>query len=264
MTVADGVSDSILSHVQYLMGLECLLAFNLGGGTGLAIKHNHRESTDIDLFSSGIVGTKAMLEIAETIQNNLNPGFIRVLNESKENLCFVRTVLPPDETKVEIIQNLKNISPSESVQGVRLIHDDDIGALKLLSAAGRGVQKDFYDLHLLTEIKPLSHYYDHLIDYFEKNRNAPANIFDSIGAFGSGTGFDLTKDLSPLCDFNRAGDKKNPSNRVRFTDKSPINIPWPVLRNKWTAKVIQLAEERGIRFKETPVSRRSGFPRKNL
>ena len=80
-----------------------------------------------------------MLRVAETIQNNLSPGFIRVLNESKDNLCFIRTVLPPDETKVEIIQNLKNISPSESVQGVRLIHDDDIGALKLLSAAGRGV-----------------------------------------------------------------------------------------------------------------------------
>ena len=141
-----------------------------------------------------------------------------------------------------------------------MIQDDDIGALKLLSAAGRGVQKDFYDLHLLTEMKPLSHYLDHLFTYYTKNLNLPANIFDNIGAMGSKIGFDLTKDLSPLCNFNHAGDKRNSSNRVIFTEKSPINIPWPVLRDSWKAKVEQMSKERGIAFKETPKIKKPKFP----
>ena len=125
------------------MELECLSGFNLGGGTSLAIKYNHRVSTDIDLFSPDVVGAKSMLLIAETIKGSLNPAFINVLNESQDNLCFIRSILPPDETKVEIIQNLKNIFPYESMQGIRLIHDDDIGALKLLSAAGRAFKRTF-------------------------------------------------------------------------------------------------------------------------
>lgn len=141
-----------------------------------------------------------------------------------------------------------------------MIQDDDIGALKSLSAAGRSVQKDFYDLHLLTEMKPLPHYYEHLISFYTKNKNAPANIFDNIESMGSRVSFDLIKDLSPLCNFNHAGDKKNSSNRIIFTENSPINIPWPVLRDTWKAKVTQLANEKGIRFKETPKLKKSKFP----
>ena len=260
MAVPNGVSNSLLAHIQSLMELDCLSRFNLGGGTSLAIKYNHRVSTDIDLFSPGVVGTEFMVNIAKTIEDKLKPDYIKVLNESHDNLCFLRGILQPDETKVEIIQNLKNIFPHQSSRGIRLIQDDDIGALKLLSAAGRGVQKDFYDLHLLTEMKPLSHYLDHLFKYYTKNKNSPANIFDNIGAMGSKVGFDLTKDLSPLCNFNNAGDKKNSSNRVVLTENSPINIPWPVLRDKWKTKVIQLAEEMKIPFKETPRIKKPKFP----
>ena len=111
MTVHNGVSETLLVHIQSLMALDCLSEFNLGGGTSLAIKYNHRVSTDIDLFSPGVVGIKCMLIIAEEIKRNLKPDYIKVLNESHYNLCFLRAILPPDETKVEIIQNLKNIFP---------------------------------------------------------------------------------------------------------------------------------------------------------
>ncbi len=46
----------------------------------------------------------------------------------------------------------KNAIPPEITdEGIRLISDLDIGSLKLLAAANRGEQKDFYDLFLLTE-----------------------------------------------------------------------------------------------------------------
>src|SRR5690606_15644158 len=116
----------------------------------------------------------------------------------------------------------KNLLPPTLVDNLRLIQDDDVGALKLLAAASRGTQKDFYDLYLLTELQPLSHYYDHLMDYFEKHKEAPSNIFDNIGSTGEKPGSNLSKDLSPLCDFNNSGNKQNPSNRIVLTENSPI------------------------------------------
>lgn len=261
MDIAIGVSSSLLSNILSLMTLSTLSNFHLGGGTSLAIKYNHRVSTDIDLFSKDVVGVQKMLEIAKEIQETLKPEYLTVLNKNQENLSFIRTILNPNETKVEIIQNLKNIAPFEIINGIRLINEDDIGALKLLAAAGRGVQKDFYDLFFLTEIKPLSHYYDHLLKYYKLNKSSPTNIFDDLGAMGSGIGINLSNDLTPLCNFNQAGDKKNPSNRILFTKDSPINITWPVLRDMWKTKVVQLAKERDLKFKETPNQRKPKFPR---
>lgn len=258
--IENGVSERLHNAIRQFMALPQLKDFHLGGGTNLAIKYNHRESIDIDLFSQNVLGKDKMNEIHGQIQETFEDVIIQKNNASTNYLYFLEATLPKEKIKVQIIQNLKNISQPETIRGLQLIHDDDIGALKLLSAAGRGVQKDFYDLYLLTEIKPLSHYYDHLLSYYEKNRNAPPNIFDNIGAMGVLPSFDLSKDLSPLCDFNHAGDKKNPSNRVVFTDNSPIDIPWPVLRDKWKAKVIQLAKERGLRFQETPTRRKPKFP----
>ena len=260
MFVDIGVSDNLYANIQDLMNLATLSNFYLGGGTGLAVKYNHRVSTDIDLFSQGVVGIKKMHEIAQEIQEKFKPEFIKVLNNRQDNLCFIRTIIGSENTKVEIIQNLKFIAEPKITKGIRLINDDDIGALKLLSAAGRGVQKDFYDLHLLTEMKPLPYYYDHLLKYYKFNEGAPTNIFDNFDSMMSGIGTDLLTDLSPLCNFNNAGDKKNSSNRIVFTKNSSINIVWPLLRNKWKAKVCQLAKERNIRFIETPTQRKPKFP----
>lgn len=260
MSIENGVSNELLACIHELMNQDSLRDFSLGGGTSLAIKYNHRVSTDIDLFSKGVLGLEIMLEIEKEIEEKFQPAYLKVLNKNQSNLCFIRSIIGKEETKVEIIQNLKNIGDPELINEIRLINDDDIGALKLLSAAGRGVQKDFYDLYLLTELKPLSHYYDHLLKYYELNKNTPSNIFDNLGSMGTGIGFDLKEDLSALCNFNNAGDKKNPSNRIEFTKGSTIKIAWPELRNLWKAKVSQLAKERNLKFVETPTQRKSKFP----
>ena len=125
-----------------------------------------------------------MRKIEHAVRDMFNPDYFSLLNLEHENLCFARTILPQSGIKVEVIQNLKNLLPPEIIKGLRLIHDDDIGALKLLAAASRGSQKDFYDLFLLTELKPFGHYYDHLMAYFEKHRDSPSNIFDNPGSMG--------------------------------------------------------------------------------
>ena len=48
--VSEGVSEVLFKSIQELTSLNELGDFSLGGGTNLAIKYNHRESTDIDLF----------------------------------------------------------------------------------------------------------------------------------------------------------------------------------------------------------------------
>jgi hypothetical protein len=40
----------------------------LGGGTNLAIRYDHRESIDIDLFFSGIIGKSGYIKIENEIQ----------------------------------------------------------------------------------------------------------------------------------------------------------------------------------------------------
>lgn len=161
---------------------------------------------------------------------------------------------------MEIIQNLKNLLQPETIKGLRLIHDDDIGALKLLAAASRGSQKDFYDLFLLTELKPFGHYYDHLMAYSEKHKDSPSNIFDNPGSMGEKPGVNLTKDLSSLCDFNHSGDKRNLGNRIVLTEKSPIELKWPDLRNVWKSRVKAFAGQRGLKFQEIPTRRKPKLP----
>lgn len=254
--VSEGVSEVLFNSIKELTSLNELVDFSLGGGTNLAIKYNHRISTDIDLFSQGIVGTESMRRIEQSLKEMFNPEYFSLLNLEYENLCFARTILPQSGIKVEIIQNLKNLLQPETIKGLRLIHDDDIGALKLLAAASRGSQKDFYDLFLLTELKPFGHYYDHLLAYFEKHNDSQSNIFDNPGSMGEKPGVNLSKDLSSLCDFNHSGDKRNPSNRIILTENSPIKLKWPDLRNVWKSRVQDFADQRGLKFQEIPIRRK--------
>lgn len=258
--VAEGVSEILFNSIQELSSLKELIDFNLGGGTNLAIKYNHRQSIDIDLFSQGIVGIESMMKIEHVVKGMFNPDYFSLLNREHENLCFARTILPQSGIKVEVIQNLKNLLPPQIIKGLRLIHDDDIGALKLLAATNRGSQKDFYDLFLLTELKPIGHYYDHLMAYFESHRDSPSNIFDSLGSKGEKPGVNLSKDLSGLCDFNHSGDKRTLGNRIVLTENSPIKLKWPDLRNVWKSRVKGFAAQRGLKFHEIPTRQKPKLP----
>jgi len=75
MEVERGVSEELYSVIVQLMKAKCLDKFNLGGGTNLAIRYNHRASTDIDLFSEGVVGTQKLKEISEFIQKEFKSEF---------------------------------------------------------------------------------------------------------------------------------------------------------------------------------------------
>lgn len=251
-----GVSELLYSVIQKLMNQELFGKFLLGGGTNLAIKHNHRVSTDIDLFSSEIVGTDHLNKICDYLKKEFgeNNVLINKQNFGSEQLAYLQIYLLKEEVKIDVIQNLKLLYEAESIDGIRLINDNDIGALKLLAAADRGNQKDFYDLYLLTEIEPLVFYYDILNkrqSAFKEEKDK--TIFDIQKTKPIE---DLKKDLTSLGDFTKAGDKKNPGNRIVFTSRSTVKIDWPTLRKQWLVRVKELATNKSLIFKET-ASRRN-------
>lgn len=261
----EGVSKKLYGLIKKIMISPAFNDFNIGGGTNLAIKYNHRLSIDIDLFSTDIVGTEKLHKIINFFQKEFKEENIQILpmNFDSEQFAWLQIFIndPEIKTKVDIIQNLKLIKDITIIDHIRLINDIDIGALKLLSAADRGVQKDFYDLYLLTEKYSLAEFYDTL-QYRNKifSSNKDKCIFDISTGKPIAR---LEKDLTPLGNFTKASNKKQESNRIIFTEDSPINIAWPVLRDKWKYKVQELAKERGLVFKETPTAKSSNSKGRN-
>ena len=251
-----GVSELLYGVIQKLMNHELFDKFLLGGGTNLAIKYNHRVSTDIDLFSTEIVGTNHLSEICHFLENEFGKEntIINKKNFGSEQLSHLEIFLKKEVIKIDIIQNLKLLHEPCVIDGIRLISDHDIGTLKLLAAADRGNQKDFYDLYLLTEKNSLGFYYGML-----RKRQDTFNKIEDRTIFDIQNGRpleDLKKDATCLGDFSKAGDRSNSGNRVILTEESTIKFDWPVLRDKWLKKVQEFAQEEGLQFRRTDSKRK--------
>ncbi len=152
-----GVSEILYRTIQKFMSEPLFDEFLLGGGTNLAIKHHHRVSTDIDLFSPNIVGTKKLNLICDYLKEKFGDDNVQISKQNfeSEQFAWLQVFLVKEQIKVDIIQNLKLLHEFQTLDGIRLIHDIDIGSLKLLAASDRGHQKDFYDLYLLIQTIPL-------------------------------------------------------------------------------------------------------------
>lgn len=136
--------------------------------------------------------------------------------------------------------------PFEEKEGIRLINDLDIGALKLLSAVGRGTRKDFYDLYYLSNIYGIDRLYEELMYRQE--------IFtgkDCENIFNIPTGKPLNlleKDVTPLCDFSNAN--LTQYNKVVITDPELKQKSWFDIAENWKKKVAILAKLKGLELNE--------------
>jgi len=249
----NGVSEDLKNTIKEIMESPLLASFNLGGGTNLALKYNHRLSVDIDLFSAKIHSINELDEIANYFIDKYNlKETIDKYNFNKQDpyseKAWIKIGIPALNTKIDIIQNLQLLKKPEIIDGIRLIHDDDIGALKLLAAANRGSQKDFYDLFLLTNKKPLEHYYELLM----KRQKKFANIKTIFDEPSNKPKINLEKDISSLCDFNNANDLSRQGNQIVLTTNSPIKENWFNIKQVWKKRVEILAENKNLILKETP------------
>lgn len=180
------VSSVLLQTIKDLQSLPSLSKFALAGGTNLAIRFNHRESQDIDLFCSEIVGVSHFETIeAQVIQffgkeniTGLEYPYDKV-SEQHTYLRFWVTKSCGAIIKVEIIQNMKMMDTIELVQDIRLVTTKDIGLFKLISGSSRAAKKDIYDLDFITADIPLLQLYEDLkVKKKTFNRPEHQNIFD--------------------------------------------------------------------------------------
>ena len=69
----DSISEALINTIRELQGLSSLRGFSLGGGTGLTLRYTHRQSVDIDLFCSEIIGKAGYEQIVQEVKVSTVP-----------------------------------------------------------------------------------------------------------------------------------------------------------------------------------------------
>ena len=177
------VSPVLLGTIKELQTLKNLQNFALAGGTNLAIRYNHRESIDIDLFCTKIIGYNGFKLIQDEVQTHYGENAFNFIDPTDINnqFTFLRFFIKRENTiiKVDLIQNMKTLDPIELVNGIRLFSVKDIGLFKLMSASSRPAKKDIYDLFYITKNISLIDLYHRLQDKHSRfNKKEDQNIFD--------------------------------------------------------------------------------------
>lgn len=157
------VSSEMWELLQKLMKDEKLEDYFLVGGTALALRIGHRLSVDIDLFTTKTFDSDAMFKYlektyrAELVEDGLSNNTV---------LSFIGNI------KVDIItHNYPLIAPLEINEGIRMVSNQDIGAMKLHAIHQTGDRyKDFVDMAFLLEHAPLKNYLD---SYHQKYNQDP-------------------------------------------------------------------------------------------
>ena len=134
------------------MGDKRLDAFNLVGGTALALQLGHRKSIDVDLFSVKAFDSG---RLAEYLIRQYNAEILG--QNDKMILSYIGKV------KVDMVREPHPlIDKLENRDGIRMLSVRDIGAMKMYAVYDDGGRiKDFADIHKLLERNPLNTYLDY-------------------------------------------------------------------------------------------------------
>ena len=242
------VSPALLQTIKELQQLPSLSAFALAGGTNLALRFNHRESEDIDLFSTDIIGIEGFEKIASEVMTFYGKNVSNIIYPVKENDQFVNIRFYIAKTnvtiKVDVIQNMKSLYDFEMIKSVRCYDVKDIGLFKLVSCASRLSKKDIYDLEYITDSEDLIDLYNLLKTKKEKfNKDIDRNIFD------------LDNDPDPLDDphllliFDKRMATKQ---KMTHTHDNILNIEgsksWRMASMYWRMKVRRLYKTLNIEY----------------
>jgi hypothetical protein len=144
------VTVETLALIKQLMADPRLEDFILVGGTALALTIGHRQSIDIDLFTNRPFDVD---KIAALLKDEHRAEFVKVYQGS--TVCFI------DGIKTDLISHrYPVIKPPETIDGIRIMSQPDIAALKLHAIVNNGTRlKDFVDIHFMLEKMPLSEMY---------------------------------------------------------------------------------------------------------
>ncbi|PZV80977.1 nucleotidyltransferase AbiEii toxin of type IV toxin-antitoxin system [Algoriphagus aquaeductus] len=133
------VEPGTLSLLKKLCQLPCLQGFALVGGTALSLKHGHRLSVDLDLFSTSKFEYE---EVIQCLQNEFGNDFLVEDKPARFGIfCYIENV------KVDLVRHPHPLlGQVETLEDIRFFSDRDIMAMKIQAILGRGKKKDFWDI----------------------------------------------------------------------------------------------------------------------
>ncbi|MCD6566495.1 MAG: nucleotidyl transferase AbiEii/AbiGii toxin family protein [Bacteroidales bacterium] len=149
------VRSHILKLIRSLQSDKKFKDFHLVGGTALALQIGHRESIDIDLFTTNDFDVNSTLEYLEQ-------EYAFSLQLSAKNT--LKGII--DDVFIDIISHkYPIINKLIESEGIRMLSQDDIIAMKVNAIAGNGTRiKDFIDIYFLLK----HHSFSDIITYYKK------------------------------------------------------------------------------------------------
>jgi hypothetical protein len=166
------LAPGALSVLRRLMEDPAMGPFYLVGGTALALRFGHRLSVDLDLFRDDPFDVGEILAHLRTW-----PGFREVSKAPNTLNVFIAGV------KVDLISYpYPRLEPITVIDGIRLLDEPDLAAMKLSAVCSRGRKKDFFDIAALLDRHPLKL----MLDWFghKYEGSEPFMVVRSLSYFG--------------------------------------------------------------------------------
>lgn len=207
MLYKETVTQEMWELLQRIMKDEKLKDHILVGGTALSLRLGHRLSVDIDLFTTQKFNSLIMLQYLRNAYGA----------DQEESKLFPNTVLTYiDNIKVDILtHNYPLLNTVETIEGVRMISNEDIGAMKLHAIHQSGSRyKDFVDMYFMLEEASLEFYLQAYQRKYDKDSywaSIGLNTYDKITSFG---GVDMLK--------GKEQSWKNIQKRLELAVKNPL------------------------------------------
>ena len=146
-------SPLLLECLHKIMSHKAFDNHYLVGGTALALQRGHRISIDIDMFTNQLYGEMKTDVIADALQK-LFP-YIDGLQKLKTTQTVYSLFVGNNKdncVKLDICYDENPIFPLISSNGIRMVSEKDIAAMKINAITqDRQRKKDFWDIHDLLE-----------------------------------------------------------------------------------------------------------------
>jgi hypothetical protein len=172
------LTPSTRDAFHLLEKLKLTKDFYLAGGTGLALHFGHRFSIDLDFFSEkpGAVGPAQRSQLRSVLDD---PTFEITYDEDSTFVAVWRGV----GVSFFRLHMYPLVSPTLSVNDVRLAGVEEIGAMKLAAIINRGTRKDMVDLYFILQHTSLDSIFQVAAVKYAKVRSFPVSAVRALSYF---------------------------------------------------------------------------------
>lgn len=177
----DIASPLLMDCLRKIMSHEAFNDYYLVGGTALALQRGHRISIDIDMFTNLLYGDMKTGEHKDAL-TSLFP-YVESLEKLDETRVVYSLFVGTERdncVKLDICYDEKPVFPLIEEEGIRMVSEKDIAAMKLNAISqDRQRKKDFWDIHDLLESYPIDKLVTFALDRYPWSLTLP-NIIDGF------------------------------------------------------------------------------------